>query len=150
MEEFILNHNYFMKEALKEARQAFEENEVPVGAVVVLDGQIIARAHNQVERLTDATAHAEMLAITAAENALASKYLKDCNLYVTLEPCVMCAGAMSWAQLGKLIYGARDTNKGYSLIQPGLLSPSTEVIQNILAKESTDLLQAFFAKRRSS
>ena len=149
MQAFILNHTYFMKEALKEAYRAYEEDEVPVGAVVVLDGQIIARAHNQVERLIDATAHAEILAITAAENSLASKYLNDCSLYVTLEPCVMCAGAMNWVQLGKLIYGAPDPNKGYSLIQPGLLSLSTEVVQNILAKESTDLLQTFFVKKRS-
>jgi len=137
-----------MKEALKEAVQAFEEDEVPIGVIIVLGSEIVARAHNQVERLNDVTAHAEMIAITAAENTLGAKYLNECSLYVTLEPCMMCAGAMSWAHLGKLIYGAPDPKKGYTLFHPHLFSSTPEVISNILVRESMDLLNLFFTKKR--
>src|SRR5688572_17149234 len=119
---------YFMREALKEARKALEIGEVPVGAVVVCKNRIIARAHNQTEKLTDATAHAEMLAITAAENYLGSKYLSECTLFVSLEPCVMCAGALNWTQLQRLVFGASDTQRGYSLVSTPLLHPKTNVI----------------------
>jgi tRNA(adenine34) deaminase len=137
-----------MREALKEAEKAFESGEVPVGAVVVCNNKIIARAHNQTERLTDTTAHAEMLAITAASNYLGSKYLNECTLYVTLEPCVMCAGALHWAQLQKLVFGASDLQRGYSLINQPLLHPKTETQKSVKAVESKNLLDAFFRKIR--
>lgn len=140
---------FFMREALKEAQKAFEEDEVPVGAVIVLDEKIIARAYNQVERLNDVTAHAEMLAITAAANAISAKYLNECRMYVTLEPCVMCAGALHWAQISALIYGAPDVKKGYSLLSRPILHPATLVRSGILEKESTHLLERFFALKRA-
>jgi tRNA(adenine34) deaminase len=139
---------YFMGEALKEARKALENGEVPVGAVVVCQNKIIARAHNQTEQLNDATAHAEMLAITSASNYLGSKYLNECILYVTLEPCVMCAGALHWVQLQKLIYGAVDEQRGYSLIKKPLLHPKTEVLKGIAEQESKALLAQFFKRLR--
>jgi tRNA(adenine34) deaminase len=139
---------YFMGEALKEASKAFEKGEVPVGAVVVCQNKIIARAHNQTEQLNDASAHAEMLAITSASNYLGSKYLDECVLYVTLEPCVMCAGALHWVQLQKLIYGASDEQRGYSLIKNPLLHPRTEVLKGINGQESKELLSRFFKKLR--
>jgi len=140
--------DYFMGEALKEARKALENGEVPVGAVVVCQNKIIARAHNQTEQLNDATAHAEMLAITSASNYLGSKYLNECILYVTLEPCVMCAGALHWVQLQKLIYGADDEQRGYSLIKKPLLHPKTEVLKGIAEQESKALLAQFFKRLR--
>ena len=142
------SHDYFMGEALKEARKAFDAGEVPVGAVVVCQNKIIARAHNQTEQLTDATAHAEMLAVTAASNGLGSKYLSECSLYVTLEPCVMCAGALHWVQLQKLIYGADDLQRGFSLVSTPLLHPKTEIIKGIKKDPSKELLDSFFRRIR--
>ena len=139
---------YFMREALKEAQKALELGEVPVGAVVVSQNKIIARAHNQTEKLTDATAHAEMLAVTSASNFLGSKYLSECTLYVTLEPCVMCAGALHWVQLQKLVYGASDEQRGYSLAKSPLLHPRTEVVKGVKADESKTLLMQFFKRLR--
>ncbi|EGJ70884.1 CMP/dCMP deaminase zinc-binding [Bacteroides coprosuis DSM 18011] len=140
--------SYFMKMALQEAESAMKMGEIPVGAVVVSHGQVIARAHNMTERLTDVTAHAEMQAITMAADLLGGKYLSDCTLYVTLEPCVMCAGAISWAQLGKLVIGANDSKRGYKLLAPDVLHPKTEVIEGVLADKSTEMLQSFFRARR--
>lgn len=145
----LFTDEYFMREALKEAQKAYEIREVPVGAVVVCKQRIIARAHNQTEKLTDATAHAEMLAVTAAANYLGSKYLSECILYVTLEPCVMCAGALHWVQLQKLIYGASDLQRGYSLVNSPLLHPKTEVVKGIKAAEAKDLIDNFFRGIRS-
>ena len=139
---------FFMREALKESRKAFEIGEIPVGAVIVVKNRIIARAHNQTEKLTDATAHAEMIAVTAAANYLGSKYLTECTMYVTLEPCVMCAGALHWVQLQKLVYGASDIQRGYSLINTSLLHPKTEVVRGIMADESKSLIDAFFRQIR--
>jgi len=144
----IFSDEYFMKEALKEAHKAFEEDEVPVGAVIVCNKQIIARAHNMTEKLNDATAHAEMLAITAAENFLGSKYLKDCTLYVSLEPCVMCAGASYWTQLSRIVFGAVDERHGHKKSGNKLLHPKTKIEGGILEKESSDLLKRFFQKKR--
>ncbi|MDH4092163.1 MAG: nucleoside deaminase [Cyclobacteriaceae bacterium] len=135
---------YFMREALKEANKALAISEVPVGAVVVCKNRIIARGHNQTEKLTDATAHAEMLTITAAANYLGSKYLDECALYVTLEPCAMCAGALHWTQLQKLVFGASDLQRGFSLVSSPLLHPKTEVVQGIKANECKQLIDAFF------
>jgi tRNA(adenine34) deaminase len=140
----IYTDEYFMREALKEAQKAFEIKEVPVGAVVVCKNRIIARAHNQTEKLTDATAHAEMLAVTAAANYLGSKYLSECTLYVTLEPCVMCAGALHWVQLQKLVYGASDVQRGFSLVNSQLLHPKTEVSKGVKADECKALIDEFF------
>ena len=140
--------DYFMKEALKEAQKAFDKGEVPVGAVVVCQNKIIARAHNQTEQLTDATAHAEMLAVTAAAHALGSKYLSECTLFVTLEPCVMCAGALHWVQLQKLVYGADDVQRGFSLVSSPLLHPKTEIIKGIKKDPSKELIDSFFRRIR--
>jgi tRNA(adenine34) deaminase len=144
----LFNDEYFMGEAFKEAQRAFEDGEVPVGAVVVCQNRIIARAHNQTERLTDATAHAEMIAVTAAANYLGSKYLSECTLFVTLEPCVMCAGALHWVQLQKLVYGAEDVQRGYTLANSPLLHPRTEVMKGLMGEESRSLINAFFKKIR--
>lgn len=144
----LYTDEYFMREALKEAQKAFEISEVPVGAVVVCNNRIIARAHNQTEKLTDATAHAEMLATTSAANYLGSKYLNECTLYVTLEPCVMCAGALHWVQLKKLVFGASDVQRGYSLVKSPVLHPKTEVINGVKAEEAKKLIDAFFKKLR--
>ena len=146
----IYTDDYFMKEALKEAVKAFEIGEVPVGAVMVCNNRIIGRAHNQTEKLTDATAHAEMLAVTAAENYLGSKYLSECTLYVTLEPCVMCAGALAWVQLQKLVYGAHDIQRGYSLVNSRILHPSTEVVSGILQPDCKTLIDTFFRQIRKT
>jgi len=143
-----LGDEYFMREALKEADKAYEAKEVPVGAVVVGDHRIIARAHNQVEQLKDATAHAEMLALTAAFNYLGGKYLAACTLYVTLEPCCMCAGATYWAQLGRLVFGAYDPQRGYSMVGSQLLHPRTEVSPAILGEEAAQRLTHFFRHLR--
>ncbi len=142
------SHEYFMGEALKEARKALDLGEVPVGAVVVCQDKIIARAHNQTEQLTDATAHAEMLAVTTASYELGSKYLNECTLYVTLEPCVMCAGALHWVQLQKLVFGAEDVQRGYSLANSPLLHPRTEVIKGVFEAQSKALLAQFFDRIR--
>lgn len=144
----LYTDEYFMREALKEAQKAFDIGEVPVGAVVVCKNRIIARAHNQTEKLTDATAHAEMLAVTSAANHLGSKYLTECTLYVTLEPCVMCAGALAWVQLQKLVFGASDIQRGYSLIQSPVLHGKTEVVRGIKAEESRQLINDFFKRIR--
>jgi tRNA(adenine34) deaminase len=144
----IFTDEYFMREALKEAKKAIEINEVPVGAIVVCKNRIIARAHNQTEKLTDATAHAEMLAVTAAANYLGSKYLSECTLYVTLEPCVMCAGALHWVQLQKLVFGASDIQRGYSLVTSPVLHPKTEVVKGVKAAEARVLIDEFFKKLR--
>ena len=137
-----------MGEALKEARKAFERGEIPVGAVLVCKGRIIARGHNQTEQLTDATAHAEMLSVTGGANYLGSKYLDECTLYVTLEPCVMCAGALSWAQLQRLVYGASDVQRGYSLVNSQILHPKTEVLPGVRKEECSALVLDFFRKLR--
>lgn len=144
----LFSEEYFMNEALKEARKALEKDEVPIGAVVVIENRIIARAHNLTETLHDATAHAEMQAFTAASDYLGGKYLKECILYVTLEPCVMCAGAAFWSQIGKLVYGADDQKRGYLLIHEKLLHPKTEVVSGILSEQSTILLKEFFKMKR--
>jgi tRNA(adenine34) deaminase len=144
----IYTDEYFMRQALKEANIALEIAEVPVGAVVVCGNRIIARAHNQTEKLTDATAHAEMLAVTAASNYLGSKYLNECTLYVTLEPCVMCAGALHWVQLKKLVFGASDVQRGFSLVASPLLHPRTEVVKGVEAEQSKKLIDSFFKEIR--
>lgn len=138
----------FMMEALKEARYALSEGEIPIGAVVVWRDSIIARGHNMTEKLHDTTAHAEMLAVTAATEAIGGKYLQDCTLYVTIEPCPMCAGALNWAQVGRIVYGAADPRRGYSLFTPSLLHPRTEVSSGVLADECAALVQDFFKARR--
>ena len=137
-----------MRAALEEARAALAEDEIPIGAVVVCKGRVIGRGHNMVERLADPTAHAEMIALTAATNALGGKYLNDCRLYVTVEPCPMCAAALGWAQLGSLVYGAPDPKRGYSLFTPGLLHPRTEVSSGVLQDECGSLVKEFFKARR--
>lgn len=144
----LFSDEYFMSQALIEARKAAEDGEVPVGAVIVSGKKIIARAHNLSESLNDPTAHAELMAITAATGYLGSKYLDQCTLYVTLEPCAMCAAALNWAQLGILNYATRDPDRGYSKYNPPLLHPVTKVFSGILAGESKSLLQEFFRKLR--
>lgn len=139
---------YFMKKALQEAQIAFENGEVPVGAVVVVNNRIIGRAHNLTERLKDVTAHAEMQAITAASNFLGGKYLHGCTLYVTLEPCQMCAGALYWSQISKVVYGAADLERGFN-VMGGMLHPKTEVVGGILENEASELLKRFFIQRRN-
>lgn len=145
----ILNDEYFMRQALNEAKAAFDKDEVPVGAVIVCQGRIIARAHNLTEALNDVTAHAEMQAVTAASNVLGGKYLKDCTLYVTLEPCPMCAGGLLWSQISRIVYGAKDEKRGYSLFSPNLLHPKTQVLSGVLEEECTSLMKDFFKKTRS-
>ncbi len=140
----MFTDEYFMREALKEASYAFEEEEIPVGAVVVCRNRVIARAHNQTERLNDVSAHAEMLALTAAANNLGGKYLDECTLYVTLEPCVMCAGALSWAQLGRLVVGAPDPKRGCFRLQDNVLHPKTEIVTGVMEGECSALLKEFF------
>lgn len=144
----IHSDEHFMKQALKQAELAFEKGEVPVGAVVVAENTIIAKAHNMTEQLTDVTAHAEMLAMTAAFDAIGGKYLNECTLYVTLEPCVMCAGALYWAQLGKLVYAADDEKRGFSLHPKKILHPRTEIDRGLLKSQSEALLKQFFARLR--
>ena len=139
---------FYMQKALEEARRAYQEDEIPVGAVVVCADRIIARAHNLTETLTDVTAHAEMQAITAAANALGGKYLNECTLYVTMEPCVMCAGAIGWAQLKRLVYGAADEKRGFRRFAPQALHPRTEVTEGVMADEAAGLLKDFFKGKR--
>jgi len=142
------NDEYFMKKAFSEALLAYEKDEVPVGAVVVSKGKIIARAHNLTETLTDVTAHAEMQAITAAANLLGGKYLTDCILYVTLEPCVMCAGALNWSQISKVVFGAFDEKRGYKKFAVNAFHPKTEVVGGVLEMECSELIQDFFKQKR--
>lgn len=145
----VLSDPYFMQQALAQARQAYDDGEVPVGAVIVCDNRIIARAHNQTEQLTDVTAHAEILALTAASNHLGSKYLPDCTLFVTLEPCVMCAGALAWAQIGRIVYGAADEKRGFTLYGgASLLHPKTRVETGVLENDCAMLMKAFFRTKR--
>jgi tRNA-specific adenosine deaminase len=138
---------YYMQQAIKEARYAFDEGEIPIGAVVVCNDSIVARAHNLTERLKDVTAHAEIMAITSAANYLGGKYLTECTLYVTLEPCVMCAGALSWAQIGRIVFGAADEKRGFSRIG-GILHPKTDVIGGVMSSECKELIQSFFTAKR--
>jgi len=140
--------NYYMKQALAEARAAEDEGEIPIGAVIVCQGRIIAKAHNMTQRLIDVTAHAEMQAITSASAGLGNKYLNECTLYVTIEPCVMCAGAIAWAQLGRLVFGATDEKRGFSKYANNLLHPKTVVLSGVMAEECAALMKSFFAKRR--
>ena len=146
----VFNNEYFMKQAIIEAEKAADMGEVPVGAVVVCDGRIIARAHNSTEQLKDVTAHAEIIAITAASAFLGNKYLNKCELYVTLEPCLMCAGALNWAQLGKLVYGASDYKKGFMIHGKSILHPKTKVEFGICNEKCSALLSDFFADKRKA
>ncbi|MDR1552321.1 MAG: nucleoside deaminase [Prevotellaceae bacterium] len=148
MEDNIFSHDYFMRQAIKEAQTAFAKDEVPVGAVIVFNNKIIARAHNLVETLNDPTAHAEMQAITSATNAIGGKYLNDCILYVTVEPCPMCAAACFWAQIGTLVYGASDEKRGFTTISEKLLHPQTQIIKGILENETSTLMTEFFKRKR--
>ncbi|PZR24109.1 MAG: tRNA-specific adenosine deaminase [Flavobacterium psychrophilum] len=145
--ENIFTHEYFMKKALIEAQDAFDKGEIPVGALVVVDNRVIAKSHNLTELLVDVTAHAEMQAITAAANFLGGKYLTGCTLYVTLEPCQMCAGALYWSQISTVVYGAEDTHRGFKAMG-GKLHPKTEVVSGIMAEECGALVKDFFKKRR--
>jgi tRNA(adenine34) deaminase len=138
---------YFMKKALQEAEMAFEKDEIPVGALIVIDNKIIARGHNLTEMLVDVTAHAEMQAITAAANFLGGKYLTGCTLYVTLEPCQMCAGALYWSQISKIVFGASDEHRGFEKMGTQL-HPKTTVVRGVLANEAADLMKRFFARKR--
>ncbi|NCC09562.1 MAG: nucleoside deaminase [Bacteroidia bacterium] len=144
----IQDDTYFMQQALLEAKKAAERGEIPVGAIVVCQGRILARAHNLTEALTDVTAHAEMQAITAAANVLGGKYLNTCTLYVTLEPCVMCAGAIGWSQMSRLVFGAEDEKRGYQVYAPRALHPKTEVVKGLLAEECSQLMKDFFLSKR--
>jgi len=139
---------HYMREALKEANKALEKDEVPIGAVIVCEGMIIARAYNYTEHLNDVTAHAEMQAITAAANNLGGKYLQECTLYVTVEPCVMCAGALFWAQIGRIVYGAPDPKRGFSMIGLHLLHPRTKISKEILKEECSQIMKTFFEGKR--
>lgn len=142
------NDERYMKLALQEARAAFDEGEIPVGAIIVCRDRVIARTHNLTETLHDVTAHAEMQAITAAAEVMGGKYLTDCTLYVTLEPCVMCAGALGWSQISRIVYGAADPRRGFSRIAPDALHPKTQVVSGIMADEALALVKEFFAKKR--
>lgn len=143
------NDEKYMREALLEAEYAASEDEVPVGAVIVFRGRVISRGHNMTQRLNDPTAHAEMIAITSAFEAIGGKYLNDCTLYVTVEPCPMCAGALAWAQIGKVVYGANDPKRGFSLFSPSLLHPKTQVTGGVLAEECGKMVSDFFAAKRN-
>jgi tRNA(adenine34) deaminase len=145
--ENIFTDDYFMKKALQEAEMAFQKGEIPVGAVIVVEDKVIARSHNLTELLNDVTAHAEMQSITAAANFLGGKYLKGCTLYVTIEPCQMCAGALYWSQISKVVFGARDEQRGF-LTLGTQLHPKTQVVQGVLANEAGDLMKRFFATKR--
>lgn len=148
MEKINFTDQYYMQQALKQAKEALDKDEVPVGAVVVSEGAIIAKAHNMTETLNDVTAHAEMLAITAASELLGSKYLPNCTLYVTLEPCTMCAGAINWAQIGRIVFGAEDEKRGFQRLNPSPLHPKTSVTSGILKEDCMALLKQFFAAKR--
>ncbi len=144
----LLNDDFFMKQALAEARIAFDKGEIPIGAVIVCQGRIIARAHNLTETLNDVTAHAEMQAITAAASKLGGKYLIDCTLYVTVEPCPMCAGALAWSQIFRIVYGAGDEKRGYRKMAPQVLHPKTEVQPGVLSEEAATMMKRFFQDKR--
>ena len=147
-EEQLKKDEQYMRKALAEAQQAYDEGEIPIGAVVVCQDHVIARAHNLTETLHDVTAHAEMQAITAAANELGGKYLTDCTLYVTVEPCVMCAGALGWSQIPRIVYGCRDEKRGYSDYAPRALHPRCVVVGGVLESECRQLMQVFFQQRR--
>jgi tRNA(adenine34) deaminase len=144
----LFSDEYFMNEALKEAQKAFDADEVPVGAVIVANNKIIARAHNLTERLNDVTAHAEMQAITSAASHIGGKYLTDCVLYVTLEPCIMCAGAIHWSQLSKIVYAASDDKKGFTKIKDTVLTSKTTVVSGVLSEPCSEILKSFFQNKR--
>ena len=148
MDKIDFSDNYFMQQALKEAREAYRKDEVPVGAIIVSGERIIARAHNLTETLNDVTAHAEMLAITSAAEYLGGKYLNDCTLYITLEPCTMCAGALNWAQIARIVIGAPDSQRGFTRLSPSPLHPKTELSSGIMADECSSLIKEFFKKKR--
>lgn len=148
MELTVFSDSSFMKEALKEAQKAFNEDEVPVGAVVVCNNKIIARTYNLTEKLNDVTAHAEMQAITSAANYLNGKYLKECTIYITLEPCIMCGGALYWSQIGKIVYGASDSKRGYTILNKNILHPKTEIVSGVLADECAEIIKKFFEQKR--
>lgn len=148
MQEVEAQDATYMKKALAEAEQAEREGEIPIGAVVVCRGRILARTHNLTETLHDVTAHAEMQAITAAANALGGKYLGDCTLYVTVEPCPMCAGALGWSQISRIVYGAKDDKRGYHVFAPKVLHPRTEVTSGVMEEECREIMQDFFKKKR--
>lgn len=145
-----MNHDYFMRQALREAQAAFDAGEIPVGAIVVADGKILGRGHNMTERLTDPTAHAEMIALTAAFSGLGAKYLMDATLYVTLEPCLMCCGALYWSKIGRVVYGGADPKNGYRRIVGDAwpFHPKTDLVTGVLAEEGTQLMKDFFSARR--
>lgn len=149
MSIFDNEDEFFMCQALREAKMAFDEDEVPIGAVVVSNGHIVARGHNNTEKLSDVTAHAEMVALTAAEGTLGSKYLSGCTLYVTIEPCPMCAGAAGWTQIGRIVYGAGDEKRGFEKLGHGMLHPKTEVVSGVLEEECSALMKDFFKKKRN-
>jgi tRNA(adenine34) deaminase len=138
----------YMRDALREAQAAAAEDEVPIGAVITCRGRIIGKGHNMTERLNDPTAHAEMIAITAATEAMGGKYLNDCTIYVTVEPCPMCAGALAWSQIGRVVFGAPDPKRGFSIFSPSLMHPKTEVVSGVLADECSDLVTEFFRNKR--
>ncbi len=146
----LLGDDYYMRLALKEAGYAYQDDEVPVGALIVCNGKIIGKGYNQTERLKDVTAHAEMIAITAAANYLGSKFLDDCTIYVTLEPCPMCAAALRWARIGKLVYGATDEKAGFMLHGPKMLHPKTEVVKGVMENECSLLVKEFFREKRQA
>lgn len=148
MSIFDNEDEFYMQQALREARAARDEDEVPIGAVIVCNGQIVARAHNNTERLHDVTAHAEMIAFTAAANTLGTKYLSDCTLYVTVEPCPMCAGAAGWMQIGRIVYGAGDPKKGFEKLGHGMLHPKTKVEKGVLEEDCAALMKEFFRRKR--
>ena len=151
MEDIKINpysDEYFMKQALQEAQLAFEEDEVPVGCIITCRDKVIARTHNLTETLHDVTAHAEMQAITAAAEALGGKYLDTCTLYVTVEPCIMCAGAIGWSQMGRVVYGARDEKRGFENFAPKAFHPKTEVVSGVLENECAELMKNFFKSKR--
>ena len=144
----MFSDEYFMNEALKEARKAFDADEIPIGAIIVSENKIIARAHNLTERLNDVTAHAEMQAITSAANHIGGKYLQECTLYVTIEPCPMCAGALYWSQISRVIYGGRDEKRGFSTIHANMLHPKTTMVAGVLEHNCVELMKTFFKNKR--
>ena len=149
MEDLREKDEKYMRLALEEAKLALEKEEVPIGAIIIAGGRIVGRGHNLVETLTDVTAHAELQAITAAASTIGGKYLNDCTLYVTVEPCPMCAGALAWSQIGKVVYGASDPKRGFSQFSPSLMHPKTTVVSGILAQECGDIVTEFFRNKRS-
>jgi tRNA(adenine34) deaminase len=148
MTETLLPDTYFMNEALKEAHKALDKDEVPIGAIIACKSKIVARGYNQVEQLHDVTAHAEMIAITSAENHFLTKYLTDCTLYVTVEPCMMCATAIGWAQIKRLVYAAPDEKKGFTIFTTKVLHPKCEIVQGVMEEECSTLIKQFFARKR--